>query len=76
MHVVSTEALTFEGIAFITSLAKTVAVEGIRVDDDRATRIKVRQIRLERRGIHRDQNLRRVARCIELGRRKIDLIAA
>ena len=61
------------GLRLVAGLAQVPLVEAVAVDDDRGARRKIRQVRLQRRGVHRDQHVGCVARRDDVAVRDVHL---
>ena len=62
MDVVRVERAVLEGVAGVADLDEVALRELVGVDDDVSTSRQVLEVGLQRRGVHRDQDARRIAR--------------
>src|SRR5262249_12389008 len=70
------ERMVFKRVGSDLRLAEVGFRKGVGIDDKNAVGLEVGHIHLERRGVHGDQDVHRVARGIYLVRRKVKLVAA
>jgi hypothetical protein len=73
--VVRLERRVLERVRLVARLLEVRLVEGADVDDEHPALLQVREVRLERGGVHRDEHVRRVAGRVDLARSEVDLIA-
>src|SRR5262249_25143737 len=64
-----------ERVGRVTGLLQVALVELVGVQDEDAARLQVPDVDFERRGVHRHQNLRLVARRADVAAAEIELIA-
>ncbi len=76
MHAIAGQRTVFEGVRLISSVFQIVFGELVRIDDQRAAFFQVRKIHLQRRGIHRHQNVGLIARRANVVIGKVQLKAA
>ena len=72
-HLPSGERVVVERIALIARLGEVAGAELAFVGDDQAAGLQIVDIGLQRRRVHRDQHVGRVARGLDRGRAEIDL---
>ena len=68
--------IVFERIGRVARLAQVAAIEGVLVEDQRAALLEVAQVRLERRRVHGDQRVDRVAGRVDVVGREAELKTA
>ena len=62
MHVVCLERAVFERVSLVAGFLQVALGERVLVDDEDSARRQVFEVGLERRRVHRDEDIRRVAR--------------
>ena len=67
------QAVIFERVLGIAGTLDVLLDEGVLVDDERATRLEVAEVRLQRGGVHRHQNVGLVAGRQDVLVREVDL---
>ena len=75
VDVVGLERVVLERAHRVAGLLEVPLREGIGVEDQRAARRQVLQVRAQRRGVHGDEDVRRVARRQDVVVREVDLEA-
>ena len=73
VHVVVAERAVIERALCIPRLLQRAVAERVGVDDDRAALREIAQVRLERRGVHRNEDVRPVAGGEDVVVREVDL---
>ena len=72
-HVVFGEAAVLQRIGVVLGLVQVALTELAGVGDDQAAGLQGCEVHLQRRRVHRDQHVRRVARRVDFARTEIDL---
>ena len=72
-HVERRESIVVERVGVVLRLVEVALGKLARVDDHQPTGLERRQVHLQRRRVHRDQHIGRVARSVDLARSEIDL---
>ena len=67
------ERAVLERVRVVARLFEVALREGILVGDDRRAALERREVRLQRRRVHRDEHVRRVARREDVARGEVDL---
>src|SRR5262249_62079168 len=70
---VALERAVLERVGLVAGLVQVAGAEGVGVDNQDAAGLEVLEVGLQRRGVHRDQGVERVARGVDLVAAEADL---